>query len=167
MTAVNSRAPCRAASRSIATRTTPTVRLVKLNIVPRRLVSAQTTFGPALAQSRSLLAGASVAAPLNMRTLTKVASRSYADAASGNFLKEPEVEQRVIHVVQNFAKVDAAKVNRNAHFINDLGLDSLDEVELLMQIEDEFAIEMPDSEVEKIHSVDDAVKYLVSHPTAK
>lgn len=92
--------------------------------------------------------------------------RFYADS-TGNFLKEPEVEQRVIHVVQNFAKVDSTKVNRNAHFINDLGLDSLDEVELLMQIEDEFAIEMPDSEVEKIHSVDDAIKYLAAHPTAK
>lgn len=98
--------------------------------------------------------------------LNVVARRSYADA-SGNFLKETEVEQRVVHVVQNFGKVDSAKVNRNAHFVNDLGLDSLDEVELLMAIEDEFAIEMPDSEVEKIHTVDDAVKYIASHPTAK
>lgn len=142
-----------------------------ISMVPRLAAakSVATVRAPRFAVSapvaRSSVAPRVSAAATSM-ALNVVARRSYADA-SGNFLKETEVEQRVVHVVQNFGKVDSAKVNRNAHFVNDLGLDSLDEVELLMAIEDEFAIEMPDSEVEKIHTVDDAVKYIASHPTAK
>lgn len=143
-----------------------------LSMVPRLAAQSQsvvTVRAPRFAVSapvaRSSVAPRVSAASTSIAS-NVVARRSYADA-SGNFLKEAEVEQRVVHVVQNFGKVDSAKVNRNAHFVNDLGLDSLDEVELLMAIEDEFAIEMPDSEVEKIHTVDDAVKYIASHPTAK
>lgn len=49
----------------------------------------------------------------------------------------------------------------------DLGLDSLDAVEVVMAIEDEFAIEIPDAEADKILSVEDAVKYIAAHPQAK
>lgn len=135
-----------------------------------RLASASSVSSSAV---HSTVAGSSVSAKARtagrknlLASASAAPRRSYADA-TGNFLKEADVEKRVIHVVSNFGKVDAKKVNRNSHFINDLGLDSLDEVELLMAIEDEFCIEMPDSEVEKLHTVDDAVKYIATHPTAK
>ncbi len=54
-----------------------------------------------------------------------------------------------------------------AHFEKDLGLDSLDVVELVMALEEEFGIEIPDAEADKIASVGDAVNYLISNPLAK
>lgn len=78
-----------------------------------------------------------------------------------------EVTDRVVSVVQNFDKVDPGKVTPEAKFDTDLGLDSLDSVEVVMAIEDEFAIEIPDAEADKIASVGDAVEYVAGHPMAK
>lgn len=58
-------------------------------------------------------------------------------------------------------------MNASSNFIKDLGLDSLDQVELVMALEDEFAIEIPDDEAERITTVEDAVRYIASHPMAK
>lgn len=55
----------------------------------------------------------------------------------------------------------------SSKFADDLGLDSLDAVEVVMAIEDEFAIEIPDAEADKIGSIDDAVEYISAHPMAK
>ncbi|KAI8998197.1 acyl carrier protein-like protein [Gaertneriomyces semiglobifer] len=60
------------------------------------------------------------------------------------------VEERVLNILKDFDKVDAAKLNLDAHFINDLGLDSLDQVEITMALEDEFNIEIPDRDAEEI-----------------
>ena len=54
-----------------------------------------------------------------------------------------------------------------SHFEKDLGLDSLDVVELVMAFEEEFAIEIPDADADKIISVEDAVNYVAQHPMAK
>lgn len=70
-------------------------------------------------------------------------------------------------VVKNFDQVDPSKVNPETKFAEDLGLDSLDIVEVVMAIEDEFAIEIPDQEADKIVSVKDAIEYISSHPMAK
>lgn len=59
------------------------------------------------------------------------------------------------------------KVNKGAHFVNDLGLDSLDTVELVMAFEDEFAIEIPDADAEKILSCGDAITYMSSNVNAQ
>uniref|UniRef100_A0A7S0UHG3 Acyl carrier protein n=1 Tax=Hemiselmis andersenii TaxID=464988 RepID=A0A7S0UHG3_HEMAN len=83
------------------------------------------------------------------------------------FLPKEEVQERVISVVKNFQNVDPAKVTPEAHFTNDLGLDSLDTVEVVMAFEDEFAVEIPDAEAEKISTVGNAVEYIASHPQAK
>jgi NADH dehydrogenase (ubiquinone) 1 alpha/beta subcomplex 1 len=77
------------------------------------------------------------------------------------------VADRVCAVVTNFEKVPADKVSPSASFQSDLGLDSLDTVELVMAIEEEFAIEIPDADADKILSCSDAIKYLESHPQAK
>ena len=76
---------------------------------------------------------------------------------------------RVIAVICNFEKVAEiqSKVTPDARFKEDLDLDSLDAVEVVMAVEEEFAIEIPDSEADKIWSVKDAVAYVSGHPMAK
>ncbi len=59
------------------------------------------------------------------------------------------------------------QVKPSAHFEKDLGLDSLDVVELVMAFEEEFCIEIPDNDADKIFSVEDAVNYIAQHPMAK
>ncbi|MAF27207.1 MAG: acyl carrier protein [Gemmatimonadota bacterium] len=63
--------------------------------------------------------------------------------------------------------VEDAQVTGEASFIDDLGADSLDTVELVMALEEEFDIEIPDEAAEKLKSVGDAVKYLDEHVAAK
>ena len=84
------------------------------------------------------------------------------------FLDAAEVTERIINVVKNFDQVDANKVTgASIKFTDDLGLDSLDVVEVVMAIEDEFAIEIPDAEADKISTIQEAVDYISSHPMAK
>lgn len=59
------------------------------------------------------------------------------------------------------------QVTDKASFQSDLGLDSLDEVELVMAIEEEFAVEIPDADADKIKSTSDAIDYIASNPRAK
>jgi len=59
--------------------------------------------------------------------------------------------------------VDASEVSTQASFVNDLGADSLDTVELVMALEEEFDIEIPDDQAEKIQSVGQAVDYIKAH----
>lgn len=93
--------------------------------------------------------------------------RSFAEAVVQNFLDKKEVTERIVEVVKAFEKVDPAKVTAKSHFGNDLGLDSLDTVELCMAIEEEFCIQIPDAEAEKIHTVEDAINFVATHPQAK
>merc|ERR1719157_15624 len=86
---------------------------------------------------------------------------------AATFLDVAAVEERVINVVQNFEKVDASKVNPASHFTNDLGLDSLDTVEMVMAFEEEFVLEIPDDAAEKIMSCQDAINFISAHPQAK
>ncbi|XP_042502087.1 acyl carrier protein 2, mitochondrial-like isoform X1 [Macadamia integrifolia] len=85
----------------------------------------------------------------------------------GSFLNKSEVADRVISVVKNLQKVDPSKVTPNANFQNDLGLDSLDTVEIVMAFEEEFGFEIPDNEADKISSINLAVDFIASHPQAK
>uniref|UniRef100_A0A0D6R5Q9 Acyl carrier protein n=1 Tax=Araucaria cunninghamii TaxID=56994 RepID=A0A0D6R5Q9_ARACU len=87
--------------------------------------------------------------------------------AKGTYLDKSEVTDRVISVIKQFQKVDPAKVNPAANFQKDLGLDSLDAVELVMALEEEFAFEIPDAEADKIESIKLAIDYIASHPQAK
>ena len=59
--------------------------------------------------------------------------------------------------------VDESAITEEAHFVNDLGADSLDTVELIMEFEEEFGIEIPDEDAENITSVSSAVKYIEEH----
>ena len=72
------------------------------------------------------------------------------------------VEEKVKEIIVDQLGVDEKQVNSEASFIDDLGADSLDTVELIMQFEEEFEIEIPDEDAEKILSVKQAVDYIES-----
>jgi acyl carrier protein len=75
------------------------------------------------------------------------------------------VDERLRSIIVDQLGVDPEKVVANASFVNDLGADSLDIVELVMAMEEEFDIEIPEEDAEKIRTVGDAVSYLQSHGT--
>ena len=71
--------------------------------------------------------------------------------------------EKVKEIIVERLSVDEKDVTEDASFIDDLGADSLDTVELVMALEEEFGIEIPDEDAEKIATVGDAVKYIESH----
>jgi len=73
------------------------------------------------------------------------------------------LEEKVKKIIVDQLGVDAAEVTPEASFIEDLGADSLDTVELVMALEEEFGIEIPDEEAEKIMTVKHAVEYIKAH----
>jgi len=73
------------------------------------------------------------------------------------------IEEKVKEIIIDQLGVDAEEVTLEAKFIEDLGADSLDTVELVMALEEEFNIEIPDEDAEKIVTVRDAIKYIKSH----
>ncbi len=70
------------------------------------------------------------------------------------------VEERVIDIVAEQLGVDKEKVSRDTHFVNDLGADSLDTVELVMELEEEFDISIPEDQAEKIQRVGEAIDFI-------
>jgi len=77
------------------------------------------------------------------------------------------VEERVKQIIVEQLGVDEGEVTANASFVDDLGADSLDTVELVMAFEEAFDIEIPDEEAEKIRTVKDAVDYINAHSKGK
>jgi len=71
--------------------------------------------------------------------------------------------EKVKEIIVERLSVDEKDITEDASFIDDLGADSLDTVELVMALEEEFGIEIPDEDAEKIATVGDAVKYIESH----
>ncbi|KAI1310538.1 hypothetical protein EDD11_003710 [Mortierella claussenii] len=83
-------------------------------------------------------------------------ARSYASAG----LARSDIEKRVLDILAGFNKIDSKKVSLQANFNNDLKLDSLDTVEVVMAIEEEFSIEIPDKDADEIKSAEQAVEYI-------
>jgi len=77
-----------------------------------------------------------------------------------------DIAERVKKIVVEHLGVEAAKVSDTSSFVDDLGADSLDTVELVMAFEEEFGCEIPDEAAEKIQTVSDAVKFIEEHAAA-
>ena len=74
-----------------------------------------------------------------------------------------EIETKVIEIVSKQLGVAKDKISKTSSFVNDLGADSLDIVELVMELEDEFDVSIPDEDAEKIQTIGQAVKYIEDH----
>ena len=78
-------------------------------------------------------------------------------------MADANIPDRVKQIIVEQLGVDAAEVTPSAHFVNDLGADSLDTVELVMALEEEFDTEIPDEQAEKIQTVGQAIDYITTH----
>lgn len=78
-------------------------------------------------------------------------------------MTEDAIAEKVSQLIIDKLGVDKAEVTREASFTGDLGADSLDTVELIMELEKEFNVAIPDEHAEKIQTVGDAIAYLVQH----
>ncbi len=74
-----------------------------------------------------------------------------------------EIEEKVTQIVSEQMSVDKKEISRNTSFVNDLNADSLDTVELVMELEDEFDLTIPDEEAEKLRTVGEAIDYIQKH----
>jgi len=81
--------------------------------------------------------------------------------ATGDKLKE--ITEKVKQIISEQLGVEEAEVTSTASFVDDLGADSLDTVELVMALEENFDIEIPDDAAEKIRTVQDAIDYIDKH----
>ncbi|XP_016383183.1 acyl carrier protein, mitochondrial-like [Sinocyclocheilus rhinocerous] len=70
------------------------------------------------------------------------------------------IEERVLYVLKLYDKISPEKLQTSSHFMKDLGLDSLDQVEIIMAMEDEFGFEIPDAEAEKLMTPAEIVQYI-------
>ncbi|WP_338935288.1 acyl carrier protein [Lactobacillus helveticus] len=78
-------------------------------------------------------------------------------------MTEEEIFNKIKSLIADNFNVNQDKITENTNFTNDLDADSIDLVEFILQLEDEFGSEIPDDEAEKIKTVGDAVSYIKSH----
>jgi acyl carrier protein len=71
-----------------------------------------------------------------------------------------EIEKKVVEIVAKQLNIEKANIQRESSFVNDLGADSLDTVELVMEMEEAFGISIPDEDAQKIQTVGDAIQYV-------
>jgi acyl carrier protein len=76
---------------------------------------------------------------------------------------QESIEAKVIEIVARQLGQDKSKITRNSSFVDDLNADSLDQVELVMELEEAFDTEIPDEQAEKIKTVGDAVDFIMQH----
>ncbi len=82
-------------------------------------------------------------------------------------LTAQEIEEKVVQIVGEHMNVDKGEISRATSFVDDLNADSLDTVELVMELEDEFDLTIPDEEAEKLKTVGEAIDYIMAHSKDK
>jgi acyl carrier protein len=82
-------------------------------------------------------------------------------------ISDEEIEQKVIQIVSDQMSVDKGEITRQTSFVNDLNADSLDTVELVMELEDEFDMTIPDDQAEKLRTVGEAIDYIKKQLSVK
>lgn len=82
-------------------------------------------------------------------------------------VKIEDIQSRVMKVLAKYDKIDSSKLQLSSHFVDDLGLDSLDHVEIMMELEDEFNLEIPDQEAEKLLRPAQVAKYIYHKEEAR
>jgi acyl carrier protein len=87
----------------------------------------------------------------------------FAASLTLNITHMSDVRAKVVSIIVDKLGVEESEVTNEASFTNDLGADSLDTVELIMEFEKEFNLSIPDEEAEKIETVGDAIKYIEDH----
>lgn len=80
-------------------------------------------------------------------------------------MTEADIEAKVIDIVSKQLGVESGEITRETSFVNDLNADSLDTVELVMELEDNFSTTIPDDDAEKIQTVGQAIEFLVANAT--
>ncbi|XP_021358773.1 acyl carrier protein, mitochondrial-like isoform X2 [Mizuhopecten yessoensis] len=91
---------------------------------------------------------------------TKIAATTLRYCSSRVSITKEEIQERVLNVIQAYDSINADKLELNSHFMNDLGLDSLDHVEIIMAVEDEFGFEIPDVDSERLLTPQDIIRYV-------
>ncbi|NRA74244.1 MAG: acyl carrier protein [Rickettsiales bacterium] len=74
-----------------------------------------------------------------------------------------DIETRLKKIVSKNLGVSESRITPDSRYIDDLGADSLDQVELIMKLEDEFGVEIPDEAAEKVRTIADTIKYIEEH----
>uniref|UniRef100_A0A2C9L7C1 Acyl carrier protein n=1 Tax=Biomphalaria glabrata TaxID=6526 RepID=A0A2C9L7C1_BIOGL len=97
--------------------------------------------------------------PLNLFKLQPAHSQ-FVRPFSSTTITVAAIEEKVLSVCKAYDKINAEKLTMDSHFMNDLGLDSLDQVEIIMAIEDEFGFEIPDADSERLMRPRDIVQYI-------
>jgi acyl carrier protein len=89
--------------------------------------------------------------------------------ATGGYVvvSDQDIEVKVIQIVSEQMSVDKGEITRQTSFVNDLNADSLDTVELVMELEDEFDMTIPDEEAEKLKTVGEAIDYIKKQLSVK
>lgn len=132
-------------------------RVANLSAPRRTFLSLQTPTRMGLARSRALQQPLAATAPFQAPT-----KRFYSE---GPPPVTPEYAfERISGVLSNCDKVDPAKITPEARLEEDLGLDSLDVVDALFYVEEEFTVQMPDHEADQLHTVKDVVDWVVKQP---
>ncbi|XP_068435394.1 NADH:ubiquinone oxidoreductase subunit AB1b [Clinocottus analis] len=133
----------------------PSLRLSSANLVARASVA------PSAAPHRpvSFAADSRRTRWLGLRPIPSVGvlCRQYSDLPP---LTLETIKDRVMYVLKLYDKINPEKLQTSSHFMKDLGLDSLDQVEIIMAMEDEFGFEIPDAEAEKLMSPEEIVQYI-------
>ncbi|XP_017059391.1 acyl carrier protein, mitochondrial isoform X1 [Drosophila ficusphila] len=128
-------------------------------LAPRRIASG------ALVQSQASRMMHRLAVPAMTSQLSQECRARWQTQSVRRYSAKPPlslklINERVLLVLKLYDKIDPSKLNVDSHFINDLGLDSLDHVEVIMAMEDEFGFEIPDSDAEKLLKPADIIKYV-------